>query len=138
MPGYVIYSVSMVKIIKGGKDIISDGLSGVFDGEPLLRGKIGSCDTRGGLGRRFWVCSRNSVRLLEFGSGGVQVEGLQCAGHLVVRSWFLKWNYFFMVWMRWFADFRMRWCVEAGSVRTKLRPKVSTSVSVGVSWWEER
>ena len=29
MPGYVIYSVSVVKIIKGGKTIISDGLSWV-------------------------------------------------------------------------------------------------------------
>ena len=27
MPGNVIYLVSAVKIIKGGKDIISDGLS---------------------------------------------------------------------------------------------------------------
>ena len=93
---------------------------------------------RGGLGIRFWVCSRNSVRLVEFGLGGVQVEGLQYVRRLVVRSWFLKWNCFFMVWVRWFADFRMRWCVEAGGVRTKLRPKASTSVSVGNSWWEER
>ena len=29
MPGYVIYSVSVVKIVKGGKNIISDGLSWV-------------------------------------------------------------------------------------------------------------
>ena len=29
MPSYVIYSVSVVKIIEGGKDIISDGLSGL-------------------------------------------------------------------------------------------------------------
>ena len=29
MPGYIIYSVRVVKIIKGGKDIISDGLSWV-------------------------------------------------------------------------------------------------------------
>ena len=29
MPGYVTYSVSVVKIIKGGKDIISDGWSWV-------------------------------------------------------------------------------------------------------------
>ena len=28
--------------------------------------------------------------------------------------------------------------MEAGGVGTKLRPKTSTSVSVGVSWWEER
>ena len=29
MPSYIIYSVSVVKKIEGGKDIISDGLSGV-------------------------------------------------------------------------------------------------------------
>ena len=29
MPSYVIYSVSVLKIIEGGKDIISDGLSGL-------------------------------------------------------------------------------------------------------------
>ena len=29
MPGYVIYSVSAVKIVKSGKDIVSDGLSWV-------------------------------------------------------------------------------------------------------------
>ena len=29
MPGYVIYSVSVVKIIKGRKNIISNGLSWV-------------------------------------------------------------------------------------------------------------
>ena len=29
LPGYVIYLVSMVKKIRGGKDIVSDGLSGV-------------------------------------------------------------------------------------------------------------
>ena len=28
--------------------------------------------------------------------------------------------------------------MEAGGVGAKLRPKVSTSVSVGDSWWEER
>ena len=33
----------------------------------------------GGLGRGFWVCSRKNVRLVEFGSGGIQVEGLQLA-----------------------------------------------------------
>ena len=62
----------------------------------------------------FRVCSRNSVRLVEFGSGVIQVEGLQYVRRLVVRSWFLKSNCFFMVWVRRFADFRMRWCVEAG------------------------
>ena len=29
---------------------------------------------------------------LEVGSVGVQVEGLQYVGRLVVRDWFLKWN----------------------------------------------
>ena len=28
--------------------------------------------------------------------------------------------------------------MEAEGVRTKLRPKVSMSVSIGDSWWEER
>ena len=28
--------------------------------------------------------------------------------------------------------------MEARGVGTKLRPKLSTSVSVGYSWWEER
>ena len=99
---------------------------------------MGLAPRGGGLGIRFWVCSRNSVRLVEFGSGGVQVEDLQYVGRLVVRGWFLKWNCFFMVWVRRFGDFRTRWCVEAGSVGAKLRPKASTSVSVGDSWWEER
>ena len=40
MPGYVIYSVSMVKIIEGGKDIVSDGLSGVGT-ELLVCGGVG-------------------------------------------------------------------------------------------------
>ena len=43
-----------------------------------------------GLGVRFWVCSRSSVRLVEFGSGSVQVEGLKYVARLVVRGWFLK------------------------------------------------
>ena len=55
------------------------------------------------------------------------MEGLQYVGRLVVSSWFLKWNYFFMVWMRQLADFGMRWCVEAGGVGAKLRPRASTS-----------
>ena len=38
------------------------------------------------LGIRFWVCSRKSVKLVEFGSVGVQVEGLQYVGSLVVRD----------------------------------------------------
>ena len=47
---------------------------------------------RGELRIRFWVCSRKSVMFLEFGSVGIQVEGLQYVGRLVVRDWFLKWN----------------------------------------------
>ena len=39
-----------------------------------------------GLGIRFWVCSRKSVKLVEFGSVSVQVEGLQYVGSLVVRD----------------------------------------------------
>ena len=38
---------------------------------------------------------------------------------------------FFIVWMRRVADFWMRWCVEAGGVGTKMRPKASTSASIG-------
>ena len=68
---------------------------------------------------------------------GVQVEGLQYLGRLVVRCWFLKWNCFFIVSVTRLANFRTRWYVEA-SVETKLRPKQSTSVSMGDSWWEER
>ena len=92
----------------------------------------------GGLWIRFWVCSSNSVSLVEFGSGAVQVTGLQYVRRLVVRGWFLKWNCFFIVCVRRLADFRTRWRVEAGSVGTKFRPKVSTLVSVENSWWEER
>ena len=51
----------------------------------------------GGLERRFWLCSRGSVRLVKFGSGSIQVEGLHYVGHLVARGWFLKWNCFFIV-----------------------------------------
>ena len=39
---------------------------------------------------RFWVYSRNSVRLVEFGSGGVQLQSLQYVVCFVVRGWFLK------------------------------------------------
>ena len=94
------------------------------------------CEVRFGLAIRgggFWVCSRNNVRLVEFGSGDIQVEGLQYVGRVMIRGWFLKWNCFFMVWVRRLADFKTRWCVEAGAVGTKLRPKVSTSVSMGDS-----
>ena len=100
--------------------------------------KLGLVARGGGLGIRFWICSRNSVSLVEFGSGGVQVKGLQYPRRLVVRGWFLKWNCFFIVWVRRLVDFRTRWCVEAGGVATKLRPKASASVLVRNSWWEER
>ena len=42
---------------------------------------------------------------MEFDSRGTQVEDLQYVAHLVVRGWFLKWNCFFMVWVRQLADF---------------------------------
>ena len=44
---------------------------------------------------------------------------------------------FFIVWMRRVADFWMRWCVEAGGVGTKMRPKASTSASIGDTCEEE-
>ena len=56
------------------------------------------------------------------------MEGLQYTGRLVIRGRFLKWNYFFMVWVRQLADFKMRWCVQVSRVGTKLRPKVRTSM----------
>ena len=90
------------------------------------------------LGRGFWVCLRSIVRSVEFGSGGIQVEGLQYVERLVVRGWFLKQNCFFIVEMRQLANFWTRWCVEAGHIGTKLWPKVSASVSIEDSWWEER
>ena len=40
----------------------------------------------GGLGIRFWVCSRKSVKLVEFGSVGVQVKSVQYVGRLVVKD----------------------------------------------------
>ena len=95
--------------------------------------RMGLLTLGGGLGIRFWVRSWSSVNLVEFGSGVIQVEGLQYAGRLVVRGWFLKWNCFFIVWVRRLVDFRMGWCVEAWGVGTKFRPKESTSVSVGDS-----
>ena len=82
----------------------------------------------GGLGTRFWVCSRNSVKSVEFGSGGVQVEGFQYVGRLVVRGWFLKWNCFFMIWVTRFDDFKTRWCVKVRGVGTNLRPQTNTLV----------
>ena len=93
---------------------------------------------RGAWGRGFGVCLRTSVRLVGFGSGGIQVEGLQYVGLSVIRGWFLKWYCFSMVWVRRLANFGTRWGVEARGVGRKLRPKVSTSVSTGDSWWEER
>ena len=75
---------------------------------------------------------------MEFGSGVIQVESLQYVGRLVIRGWFLKWNCFFIVWVRRLPNFRTRWCVEAGGVGTKFRPKVSTSVLMEDSWSEER
>ena len=95
--------------------------------------RLGLAIHGGGLERGIWVCSRNNIRLVEFGSGAIQVEGLQYAGCLVIRGWFLKWNCFFMVWVRQLANFKTRWCVEARGVGTKLRPRVSTSVSMGDS-----
>lgn len=38
------------------------------------------------LGRGFLVCSKSRVRLVEFGFGGIQLEGLQCVERLEVRS----------------------------------------------------
>ena len=63
---------------------------------------------------------------VEFGSGAIQVKGLQYVGHLKIRGWFLKWNCFLIVWVRKVTNFCMRWSVEAESVGTRLRPKVST------------
>ena len=80
------------------------------------------------------VYSRNSVRLAEFIPGGIQVEGFQYVGCLTVSNWFLKWNCFFMVWMKRVADFRTRYCMEAGGVGTNFKARASTSVSVRDSW----
>ena len=38
--------------------------------------RLGLAIRDGGFGGGFWVCLRNSVRLMEFGSGVIQVEGL--------------------------------------------------------------
>ena len=40
IPGYIIYSMSFVKIIKGGKNIISDGLSWIGT-ELFACGRVG-------------------------------------------------------------------------------------------------
>ena len=95
------------------------------------------------VGVQFFVCGGVGHMFLNFtdispGSGGIEVEDLQYVGRLVVSGWCLKWNCFFMVWMRQVADFCMRWCVEAGGVGTKLRPRARTSVSILDRWWEER
>ena len=112
--------------------LMSSGLMVCFE----LR--LGLVTYWGRLWRWFLVCSRNSVKLAEFGLGGIQVEGFQYVGRLVVNSWFLKWNFFFMVWMRWVAHFHTRLCVKDGGVGTKLKPRASTSVSIGDSWWDKR
>ena len=67
--------------------------------------RLGLLVCRGWLGRGLSICSRKSDRLVEFDSGGTQVEGLQYLGRLIVRGWFLKWNCFFIVWVRREADF---------------------------------
>ena len=41
---------------------------------------------RGRLRIRLWVRSRNSVRLVELGSRGIQVEGLRYVGRLMIRG----------------------------------------------------
>ena len=43
------------------------------------------------------IYSKNSVRLAKFISGGIQIEGFQYVGCLIISGWFLKWNCFFMV-----------------------------------------
>lgn len=63
--------------------------------------RLGFVTCGGRLGRRFWVCLSNSIRLVKFGT----VEGLQYVGHLVVRGSCLRWNCFFIVWLRLVVDF---------------------------------
>ena len=65
----------------------------------------------------------------------VMCEGRGCWDK--VETWFLKWNCFFIVWVRRLVDFKTTWCLKARGVGTKLRPKPSTSVSIGDSWWED-
>ena len=48
--------------------------------------RLGLVICGGGLRRMFWVYSRNNVRLVELGSGGIQVEDLQYVGRLVIRG----------------------------------------------------
>ena len=50
--------------------------------------RLGLAIRGGGLGREFWVCSRNIVRFVEFFSGGIQVEGFQYVGRLVTKAGF--------------------------------------------------
>ena len=52
--------------------------------------RLGLAICGGGFGREFWVSLRNNLRLVEFGSGGIQVEGFQYVGRLVIRGRFLK------------------------------------------------
>ena len=74
---------------------------------PLSNGLMTKSGFERGLGK-FCVCLRSSVRLVKFCSGGIQVDGLKYVGRLVVRGCFLKWNCFFVVWVRRLAIFRTR------------------------------
>ena len=49
-----------------------------------MRLRLVTCGEK--VGRGFLVCSKNRVRLVEFGSGGTQLEGLQYVERLEVRS----------------------------------------------------
>ena len=50
--------------------------SGFFEVNLCCELRLGLVARGGGLEIRFWLCSRNIVRLVKFGLGGVQVEGL--------------------------------------------------------------
>ena len=70
---------------------LSNGLMTRSELEPtFLRLDLVTCG--GELAIRFRVCLRKSVRLVEFDSGGIQAEGLQYVGRLVVRGWLLRLN----------------------------------------------
>ena len=62
---------------------------------------------------------------VEFGSGAIQVKGLQYVGHLIVRGWFLKWNCFLIVWVRQVTNVCMRWSVEAEGVGKVIKSFIS-------------
>ena len=50
-----------------------------------------------------WGEGVGSIRGIVLGwwsSVGIQLEGLQHVWSLVVRGWFLKWNCFFLIWVR--------------------------------------